>query len=44
MWCKKLIIIIDVYYDVDGNVLCFVVMGFMYYINFWGDIELCLII
>ena len=44
MRCKKPIIIIDAYYDADGQSLCPAVTGFTHHINPWGDIEPCPII
>ncbi len=44
MRCKKPIIIIDAYYDADGNALCPAATGFTHHINPWGDIEPCPII
>jgi len=44
MRCKKPIIIIDAYYDADGNALCPATTGFTHHINPWGDIEPCPII
>lgn len=44
MRCKKPIIMIDAYYDADGNALCPAATGFTHHINPWGDIEPCPII
>ena len=44
MRCKKPIIIIDAYYDADGEALCPAATGFTHHINPWGDIEPCPII
>jgi len=44
MRCRKPIIIIDAYYDADGNALCPAVTGFTHHINPWGDIEPCPVI
>ena len=44
MRCKKPIIIIDAYYDADGNALCPAATGFTHHINPWGDIEPCPVI
>lgn len=44
MRCKKPIIVIDAYYDADGNALCPAATGFTHHINPWGDIEPCPII
>jgi MoaA/NifB/PqqE/SkfB family radical SAM enzyme len=44
MRCKKPIIVIDAYYDADGNSLCPAATGFTHHINPWGDIEPCPII
>ncbi|MEM7454717.1 MAG: radical SAM/SPASM domain-containing protein [Planctomycetota bacterium] len=44
MRCKKPIVIIDAYYDADGNALCPAVTGFTHHINPWGDIEPCPVI
>jgi len=44
MRCKKPIIIIDAYYDADGNALCPAATGFTHHISPWGDIEPCPII
>ena len=44
MRCKKPIIIIDAYYDADGNALCPAATGFTHHVNPWGDIEPCPII
>lgn len=44
MRVKKPIIIIDAYYDADGNALCPAATGFTHHINPWGDIEPCPII
>jgi MoaA/NifB/PqqE/SkfB family radical SAM enzyme len=44
MRCKKPIIIIDAYYDADGQALCPAATGFTHHINPWGDIEPCPII
>ena len=42
--CKKPIIVIDAYYDADGNALCPAATGFTHHINPWGDIEPCPIV
>ena len=44
MRVRKPIIIIDAYYDADGNALCPAATGFTHHINPWGDIEPCPII
>lgn len=44
MRCKKPIIVIDAYYDAEGNALCPAATGFTHHINPWGDIEPCPII
>ncbi len=44
MRCKKSIIIIDAYYDADGQALCPAATGFTHHINPWGGIEPCPII
>ena len=44
MRCKKPIIIIDAYYDADGQALCPAATGFTHHVNPWGDIEPCPII
>ena len=44
MRVKKPIIVIDAYYDADGNALCPAATGFTHHINPWGDIEPCPII
>ena len=44
MRCKKPIIIIDAYYDADGEALCPAATGFTHHINPWGDIEPCPVI
>lgn len=44
MRCKKPIIIIDAYYDADGQALCPAATGFTHHINPWGDIEPCPVI
>ena len=44
MRCKKPIIVIDAYYDADGNALCPAATGFTHHISPWGDIEPCPII
>ena len=44
MRCSKPIIIIDAYYDANGNALCPAATGFTHHINPWGDIEPCPII
>ena len=44
MRCKKPIIIIDAYYDADGQALCPAATGFTHHINPWGGIEPCPII
>jgi MoaA/NifB/PqqE/SkfB family radical SAM enzyme len=42
--CRKPIIVIDAYYDADGQALCPAATGFTHHINPWGDIEPCPII
>lgn len=44
MRVKKPIIIIDAYYDADGNAVCPAATGFTHHISPWGDIEPCPII
>ncbi len=44
MRVKKPIVIIDAYYDADGNALCPMATGFTHHISPWGDIEPCPII
>lgn len=44
MRCKKPIVIIDAYYDAQGEALCPAATGFTHHINPWGDIEPCPII
>lgn len=44
MRCKKPIIIIDAYYDADGQALCPAATGFTHHVNPWGDIEPCPVI
>jgi MoaA/NifB/PqqE/SkfB family radical SAM enzyme len=44
MRAKKPIIIIDAYYDGEGNALCPAATGFTHHINPWGDIEPCPIV
>lgn len=44
MRCRKPIILIDAYYDADGQALCPAATGFTHHINPWGDIEPCPII
>jgi MoaA/NifB/PqqE/SkfB family radical SAM enzyme len=44
MRVKKPIIVIDAYYDADGQALCPMATGFTHHINPWGDIEPCPII
>src|SRR5258707_563311 len=44
MRAKKPIIIIDAYYDGEGQALCPAATGFTHHINPWGDIEPCPII
>ena len=44
MRCRKPIIIIDAYYDADGQALCPAATGFTHHINPWGDIEPCPVI
>jgi len=44
MRAKKPIIIIDVYYDADGQALCPAATGISHHINPWGDIEPCPIV
>jgi MoaA/NifB/PqqE/SkfB family radical SAM enzyme len=44
MRAKKPIIIIDAYYDGDGQALCPAATGISHHINPWGDIEPCPIV
>ncbi|MEE2640592.1 MAG: radical SAM protein [Planctomycetota bacterium] len=44
MRVKKPIIVIDAYYDANGNALCPAATGFTHHINPWGDIEPCPIV
>src|SRR5262249_39511437 len=44
MRAKKPIIIIDAYYDGEGQALCPAATGFTHHINPWGDIEPCPIV
>ncbi len=44
MRAKKPIVIIDAYYDGDGNALCPAATGFTHHISPWGDIEPCPVI
>jgi MoaA/NifB/PqqE/SkfB family radical SAM enzyme len=44
MRVKKPIIIIDAYYDANGQALCPAATGFTHHINPWGDIEPCPIV
>lgn len=44
MRAKKPIIIIDAYYDGEGNALCPAATGFTHHISPWGDIEQCPVI
>ncbi len=44
MRVRKPIIVIDAYYDADGNALCPAATGFTHHISPWGDIEPCPII
>ena len=44
MRAKKPIVIIDAYYDGDGQALCPAATGFTHHISPWGDIEPCPII
>jgi MoaA/NifB/PqqE/SkfB family radical SAM enzyme len=44
MRAKKPIIIIDAYYDGEGNALCPAATGISHHINPWGDIEPCPIV
>jgi len=44
MRCKKPIIIIDAYYDADGQALCPAATGFTHHISPWGAIEPCPVI
>ncbi len=41
---KKPIIIVDVYYDDQGQALCPAATGLSHHINPWGDIEPCPIV
>jgi MoaA/NifB/PqqE/SkfB family radical SAM enzyme len=44
MRCRKPIIIVDAYYDHDGQALCPAATGITHHINPWGGIEPCPII
>lgn len=44
MRAKKPIVIIDAYYDGDGEALCPAATGFTHHVGPWGDIEPCPII
>lgn len=44
MRCKKPIVVVDAYYDADGNALCPAATGFTHHISPWGDIEPCPVI
>ena len=44
MRAKKPIIIIDAYYDGEGQALCPAATGISHHINPWGDIEPCPIV
>jgi hypothetical protein len=44
MRARKPIIIIDAYYDGDGNALCPAATGFTHHVSPWGDIEPCPVI
>lgn len=44
MRAKKPIIIVDAYYDGEGNALCPAATGISHHINPWGDIEPCPIV
>ena len=44
MRAKKPIVIIDAYYDGDGQALCPAATGFTHHISPWGDIEPCPVI
>jgi MoaA/NifB/PqqE/SkfB family radical SAM enzyme len=44
MRAKKPIVIIDAYYDGEGNALCPAATGISHHINPWGDIEPCPIV
>lgn len=44
MRAKKPIVIVDAYYDGDGNALCPAANGISHHINPWGDIEPCPIV
>lgn len=44
MRAKKPIVIIDAYYDGDGQALCPAATGFTHHVSPWGDIEPCPII
>ncbi len=44
MRCKKPIVIIDAYYDGNGQALCPAATGFTHHISPWGDIEPCPVI
>jgi len=44
MRAKKPIVIIDAYYDGEGQALCPAVTGFTHHVSPWGDIEPCPII
>ena len=40
----KPIVVVDAYYDADGNALCPAATGFTHHISPWGDIEPCPVI
>ncbi|MBD3674904.1 MAG: radical SAM protein [Planctomycetaceae bacterium] len=44
MRAKKPIVIVDAYFDGEGNALCPAVTGISHHINPWGDIEPCPIV
>ena len=44
MRAKKPIVIIDAYYDGEGQALCPAATGISHHINPWGDIEPCPIV
>jgi MoaA/NifB/PqqE/SkfB family radical SAM enzyme len=44
MRARKPIIIIDAYYDGEGNALCPAATGFTHHVSPWGDIEPCPVI
>lgn len=42
--CRKPIIVVDAYYDADGNALCPAATGFTHHVSPWGAIEPCPVI